>query len=141
MCPSGDLVLSAARTKYRWAMQTRLNLPHPPNPARLWSGRVLPTSRSHSSRVHARIVIGDADGVFRRALRASFASDPHLEVVGEADDGEHALQLLRSLRPDVALIDGDLPSFGGAAIARIVSSELPETRVVVLTRSLTGVRR
>ena len=122
-------------------MQTRLNLPHPPNPARLWSGHVLPTSRSHSSRSHIRVVIGDADGVFRRELRASFVGDPHLEVVGEADDGEQALQLLRLLRPNVALIDGDLPSFGGAAIARIISSELPETRVVLLTRPLAGVRR
>ena len=114
--------------------------PPSPNPARLWSGRVLPTSRSHSSRSHIRVVIGDADGVFRRALRASFAGDPRLEVVGESDDCERALQLLRMLRPDVALIDEDLPSFAGAAIARIVSGELPETRIVVLSRPLAGSR-
>jgi len=87
------------------------------------------------------VVIGDADGVFRHALRASLAADPRLEVVGETDDGERALQLLRWLRPDVALVDEDMPSFGGAAIARILRSELPETRVVVLTRPGGGVRR
>jgi DNA-binding NarL/FixJ family response regulator len=88
-----------------------------------------------------RILIGDVDGVFRRALRASLAGDPRFEVVGEAEDGEQALQLLRWLRPDLALIDKDMPSFGGAAIARIVRSELPETCVVVLDRPLAGILR
>jgi len=73
-------------------------------------------------------------------LRASFAADPLIEVVGEADDGEMALQLLRWLRPDVALVDEDMPSFGGGAIARVLRSELPETRVVVLTRTVAGGR-
>jgi DNA-binding NarL/FixJ family response regulator len=81
------------------------------------------------------VLIGDGDGIFRHALRASFATDPRIEVVGEADDGQQALQLLRQLRPDVALVDEDMPSFGGFAIARILSAVLPETRVVVLTRS------
>jgi DNA-binding NarL/FixJ family response regulator len=80
------------------------------------------------------LLIGDSDTEFRRALRVSLAADPSVEVVGEADDGDLALQLLRLLRPDVALIDEDMPSFGGAAIARVLRSELPETRVVVMTR-------
>jgi DNA-binding NarL/FixJ family response regulator len=41
----------------------------------------------------------------------------------------------------VALVDEDMPSFGGAAIARILRTELPETRVVVLTRATAGARR
>jgi len=87
------------------------------------------------------VVIGDSDGEFRRALRVSFAADPSVDVVGEADDGDLALQLVRRLRPDVALIDEDMPSFGGAAIARVLRSELPETRVVVMTRQHLGGRR
>jgi DNA-binding NarL/FixJ family response regulator len=81
-----------------------------------------------------RLLIGDGDGDFRRALRESFACDPRIEVVAEANDGELALQLLRSLRPDVALLDEDMSSFGGAAIARVLRTELPHTRVVILTR-------
>ena len=83
-------------------------------------------------------MIGDSDGRFRRALRASLSADPRIELVGEADDGELALQLLRRLRPDVALVDEDMPCFGGAAIARILRSELPETRIVVMTREKLG---
>jgi len=105
----------------------------------LRSGRVLP-ARSASEAPRIRVLIGDSDSEFRRALRASFAADPRIEVVGEADDGELALQLLRWLRPDVALLDEDMPSFGGAAIARVLSPELPKIRVVVLTRPSAGMR-
>jgi DNA-binding NarL/FixJ family response regulator len=115
--------------------------PFSPTPPELRSGRGLPAARSARSPTTLRVVIGDADGTFRRALRASFGGDPGIDVVGEADDGVQALELLRWLRPDVALVDGDMPSFGGAAIARILRTELPETRVVVLTRATAGARR
>jgi DNA-binding NarL/FixJ family response regulator len=92
-------------------------------------------ARSASQGRTVRLLIGDGDSTFRRALRANFDSDPRIEVVGEADDGAQALELVRWLRPDVALIDEDMPSFGGGAIARILRTELPETRVVVLTRA------
>jgi DNA-binding NarL/FixJ family response regulator len=115
--------------------------PFSPTPPELRSGRSLPAVRSASSPTTLRLFIGDGDGTFRRALRASIASDPAIDVVGEADDGAQALELLRWLRPDVALVDEDMPSFGGAAIARILRTELPETRVVVLTRATAGARR
>ncbi len=109
-----------------------------PIPLQLRSGRVLPAARSRSETAPIRVLIGDSDGEFRRLLRTSFAADPSIEVVGEADDGELALQLVRWLRPDVALLDEDMPSFGAAAIARVLRSELSETRVVVLTRHAAG---
>jgi two-component system response regulator DesR len=110
----------------------------PPTPPELRSGRTLHVSRSDSKTTPVRLVIGDSDGDFRRALRASVSADPRIELVGEADDGDLALQLLRRLRPDVALLDEDMPCFGGAAIARVLRSELPETRVVVMTRKKPG---
>ena len=113
----------------------------PPTPPELRSGRTPHASRSASATSPIRVLIGDSDGEFRRALRASFSTDSRIDVVGEADDGELALQLLRRLRPDVALLDEDMPCFGGAAIARVVRSELPETRVIVMTRHESGGRR
>jgi DNA-binding NarL/FixJ family response regulator len=115
--------------------------PIPPISTPLRSGRADPASRSDSNTRPIRLLIGDGDGDFRRALRASFACDPRIEVVAEADDGDLALQLLRSLRPDVALLDEDMPSIGGGAIARVLRTELPQTRVVVLTRSRSEVHR
>ena len=107
-------------------------------PPQLRSGPIHPAARSRGETKPIRLLIGDADGEFRRTLRASLAVDLSVEVVGEADDGDVALQLLRRLRPDVALLDEDMPSFGGAAVARILRSELPQTRVVVMTRSHRG---
>ena len=105
-----------------------------PTPPELRSGRIphAPRSDAHTARI--RLVIGDSDGEFRRTLRAGLLLDPGIEVVGETDDGEAALHMLRRLRPDVALLDEDMPAFGGAAIARVLRAELPETRVVVMTR-------
>jgi DNA-binding NarL/FixJ family response regulator len=80
-----------------------------------------------------RVVIGDRRESYRRLLRESLIAAPDIEVVGETDDGEVALQLVRRLRPNVALLDEDLSSFGGAAIARVLASELPDVRVVILT--------
>jgi len=114
--------------------------PFSPTPPELRSGRSLPAPRS-DSRTTLLLFIGDGDPTFRRSLRASCATDPGIDVVGEADDGAQALELIRWLRPDAALVDEDLPSFGGAAIARILRAELPETRVVVLTRATAGARR
>ena len=109
-----------------------------PIPPQQRSGPTLPAARS-AEHPTIRVVIGGEDARFRRGLRASFALEPRLDLVGEASDGAQALELLRRLRPDVALVDEDMPSFGGAAIARIIRRELPNTRVVVLTRSRPGV--
>jgi DNA-binding NarL/FixJ family response regulator len=105
-----------------------------PIPPRQRSGPAHPAARSAPAPQTIRVFIGDQDHAFRRGLRTSFAVDPLVEVVGEAADGADTLDLLRRLRPDVALIDEDMPSFGGAAIARIIRTELPNTRVVVMTR-------
>jgi PleD family two-component response regulator len=133
--PEWDLVRDPVRPNIRATMQTSHFSPIPPH---LRSGPALPVARSAPQPRTIRVLIGDEDQSFRRGLRASFALDPRLEVVGEAWDGAQALELLRVLRPDVALVDEDMPSFGGAAIARIIRSELPDTRVVVLTRNAIG---
>ncbi|HEV8535101.1 MAG TPA: response regulator transcription factor [Candidatus Limnocylindria bacterium] len=97
-----------------------------------------PRSARRSDRRRISLLIGDGDAEFRRSLRARMENDPQIDVVGEADDGEVALQLARWLRPDVALLDADMPCFGGAAIARILASELPAVRVIVMTPPLGG---
>jgi DNA-binding NarL/FixJ family response regulator len=119
-------------------MQTSHFSPIPPYQR---SGPTHPAARSATEDRTIRLLIGDGDDTFRRGLRASFAVDPRVEVVGEASDGAQALELLRRLRPDVALVDEDMPSFGGAAIARIIRTELPNTRVVILTRPQAEVGR
>jgi DNA-binding NarL/FixJ family response regulator len=79
-----------------------------------------------------RIVIGDAHGSDRLELTRLLFTQADIEVIAVASDGEQALRLLRELRPNVALLDEDLPSFGGSAVARILRSELPDVQVMVL---------
>ena len=79
-----------------------------------------------------RIVIGDAHDAARRDLRLLLLAQPDIDVVGVTSDGEQALELLRRLHPNVALLDEDLPSFGGNAVARIIRRELPDVQVMVL---------
>lgn len=55
-----------------------------------------------------RIVIGDAHNAERRELEQLLLSQPDIDVVGVTSDGEHALRLLRELRPHIALLDEDL---------------------------------
>ena len=85
-----------------------------------------------------RVVLGGDQSGARRALYEMLVAQPDVELVGVADDGETALRLLRSLRPDVALLDEDMASFGGGAVARVLARELPDVKVVVLTAPSTG---
>ena len=79
-----------------------------------------------------RIVIGDAHQTDRLELTKLLWTQPDIEIVGITHDGENALRMLRELRPNLALLDEDLPAFGGGAVARILKTELPEVQVMVL---------
>lgn len=81
-----------------------------------------------------RLIIADDHTLFRRSLRALLEAKG-FEVVGEADDGEQVLALARELRPDIILMDLDMPNLGGLAATRKLTAELPDLRVVVLTGS------
>lgn len=80
-----------------------------------------------------RLVVAEDQALVRAGFVTMLRSDLGLEVVGEAGDGEHALHLLRTLRPDVALLDVRMPLLDGIALTRTVTAELPEIRVLVLT--------
>lgn len=85
-----------------------------------------------------RVVIGDDGSGSHRALQALLVMQPDFDVVGVAEDGEVALGLLRLLKPDIALLDEDMSSFSGGAVARVLATELPELQVVVLTSERSG---
>jgi DNA-binding NarL/FixJ family response regulator len=89
---------------------------------------------SGSARLPLRVVIVDDHQFFRRGLR-EVLEDEGVEIVGEAADGESALQIVAKTVPDVAIMDLNLPDMSGVDVTRRLAAEVPATRVLVLTIS------
>jgi DNA-binding NarL/FixJ family response regulator len=80
-----------------------------------------------------RVLIADDHPVVRDGLRAMLATQPDLEVVGEATTGTHAVALTQRLEPDVVLMDLQMPELDGATATAQIHEQVPETHVLVLT--------
>jgi DNA-binding NarL/FixJ family response regulator len=79
------------------------------------------------------VLIVDDHEVVRNGIRGYLDTLPEYDVVGEADSGEQAVDLVKQLVPDVVLMDLMLPGMDGVEATRIVKSISPRTQVVVLT--------
>ena len=80
-----------------------------------------------------RILLVDDQTMFRSGMRMLLSSQPDFEVIGEAADGEEALQRCASLKPDVVLMGLRMPVLDGAAATRRLRASQPAIRVIVLT--------
>ncbi len=80
-----------------------------------------------------RILLVDDQALFREGLRTLLSVQPDFELVGEAGNGEEALQLAAALRPDVVLMDLQMPVLDGVAATRRLHATQPDCRVIMLT--------
>src|SRR3981189_121875 len=80
-----------------------------------------------------RTLVVDDHHVVRQGLVALLGVIPEIEIVGEASDGLQAIDLHRSLQPDITLMDLQLPNLGGVAAITRIREETPAARFVVLT--------
>jgi DNA-binding NarL/FixJ family response regulator len=80
-----------------------------------------------------RVLLVDDDDLMRAGLRAVLSSDSRVEVVGEAGSGRVAVERVRTLRPDLVLMDVRMPDLDGIAATREILATSPEVKVVILT--------
>jgi DNA-binding NarL/FixJ family response regulator len=81
-----------------------------------------------------RVLLVDDHPLFREGL-ISLLRTHDVDVVGEASSGTEALDLTRRFRPDVVLMDLDMPDMGGLEATRLIKAEMPDVKVVILTVS------
>jgi two-component system nitrate/nitrite response regulator NarL len=80
-----------------------------------------------------RTLIVDDHPIVRRGITMCLSHQPRIEMVGEAGDGFEALEKARELKPDVVLMDIDLPGMNGMAVTDLLRRELPDIRVIILS--------
>jgi DNA-binding NarL/FixJ family response regulator len=83
-----------------------------------------------------RIVLADDMAVVRQGVRAMLNGVDDVEIVGEAADGQEAVQLARELKPDAVLIDQDMPHCDGIEATRTLKQAIPDVEVIVMTDHL-----
>ncbi len=88
---------------------------------------------SAEQRQKIRILLADGQHVVRQGIRQLLEREADFEVVGEVDNGQEAVRLVRELRPDVVLIEAHMAKLDGVETIRRVKTELPEALVLVLT--------
>ncbi len=80
-----------------------------------------------------RVLLADDEELIRSALAALLSLEPDLEVVAQASDGRAAVEEARKYRPDVAVVDLQMPELDGLEVTAELASVLPTCKVVILT--------
>jgi DNA-binding NarL/FixJ family response regulator len=80
-----------------------------------------------------RLMVVDDHPVVRRGIALLLSTEPDLELVAEADNGRQAIQQFRAHRPDVTLMDLQMPEMGGVDALSAIRAEFPDARIIVLT--------
>jgi len=82
-----------------------------------------------------RVVVADDCPLVREGVVRALNADPAIEVVGQAENGQEALELAERQRPDVMILDLRMPDLGGLAVLDKLRTTRPEVRVIVMTAS------
>ncbi|MET8332327.1 response regulator transcription factor [Streptosporangium canum] len=92
-------------------------------------------TRSARSGDPIRVLIVDDHALIRRSLEMALSAETDIEVVGEASDGQEAVELADRLTPDVMLMDVRMPRRSGIEATRAIKAAVPSTRIIMLTVS------
>jgi DNA-binding NarL/FixJ family response regulator len=81
-----------------------------------------------------RVLLADDHAVLREGLRTLLSLQEDIDVVGEAENGQIAVEMAKQLRPDVIVMDIAMPTMDGLAATRVLKQELPDARVLILSQ-------
>ena len=80
-----------------------------------------------------KILLADDHAIIRQGLCSLLEKQPDIEVVGAAEDGQEAMELVREKRPDIVIMDISMPNLNGIDAARKITSELENVKVIALS--------
>lgn len=80
-----------------------------------------------------RILLADDHRMVREGLRSLLEKEDDIEVVGEAEEGRKAVELVRELQPDVVVMDITMPNLNGVDATRQIVNEFPKTKIIALS--------
>jgi len=83
--------------------------------------------------IKQKVLIAEDHAILREGLRALLASSPHLEIIGQAEDGQEAVNLARQLQPHLVLMDLTMPNINGTEAIRAIKRHTPAICIIVLT--------
>jgi len=89
--------------------------------------------KKHSAKL-IRIVLADDHPIVRAGIRETLKQVPGVEIVGEASDGREAIELVKSVRPDMVFMDISMPGLNGLEAAERIIKAFPDVRVIILSR-------
>ena len=79
------------------------------------------------------ILVADDHSILREGLRALLSNTPDFEVIGEAEDGQDAIEKARQLQPEFILLDLSMPIINGTEAIRVIKQRNPEIKIIALT--------
>src|SRR5215467_12499046 len=98
----------------------------------IWGGISNDVIASSTSTHSLRILVADDHEVFRRGLRSLLESRADWEICGEASNGLEALEKALQLKPDVVVLDINMPGLNGLETTRLIRQQLPAAEIVVV---------
>ena len=81
----------------------------------------------------SRVLVVDDHAVIRRGVQGILCAYPEWELCGEAENGQEAIQLAETLKPEIIIMDVSMPILNGLEATRIIHELLPNTRILLLT--------
>jgi DNA-binding NarL/FixJ family response regulator len=91
------------------------------------------SSSSSSSTTTTTLIVADAHDLVRNCTRSILEREPDLRVIGEAKDGQEALELCRSHHPELVLMDISMPRMDGLQATKLIKEEFPEIKVLIVS--------